>query len=247
MTALTTPSEFMTASAWYAYDKIARGGQYEFAKPLPGYRFDHVYPDGSIGDYKDSPIRRGRCYKSTRQGPYHWQLNLNPLGFNPPALERCRDCTCGYRMARSVWLLMRYMYNMELLEAAGKLPAYSNQRSLGHGQQLGRRASSIVLSRVHGSGAAEKGDDDDNPGTIRVAKTQLVEVFLPTEHQGNPVPDSLAQKIRDRYKVTVRRVPGTLYNYKPTNLDPPMPDEWPNFVKTANFNLQAARNGTLEL
>ena len=164
-------------------------------------------------------------------------------------MKYCHGCSCGYRVVRSPWVLLEYLYGLQRLTQEGKFPTYANRQALGHGTQgKGRREASIVVSRVYAYGTAEPSDHEDPEFTIRAANTQLLEVFLPTEHEGNPVSADTAQKIRDRYKVPVHQVKGEIYNYPYTPpLDPPMPDDWPRHRQQMMHNLEGVRNGTLDL
>lgn len=227
---LTKPTEFMTASAWYAYDKVAKGGQFEFAKPLPGYRVDHVYRDGSIADYKDTGTRRGICRSR----------DLRPWELARPAIEYCPGCSCGYRVVRNVWRLIYFMYLQDRKHLKRGL-SIQNAGS-GYGTQLRRKPSSIVLTKVHAYGTAEKSYEWGDPdGTVRTTNTRLLEVFLPTEYEGTDVPASLAQKIRDRYRVTVRRIHGTIYDYPGMRLDPKQPADWTESIQAMKADLEAVQ------
>lgn len=95
---MTIPDEArMSASVWGTYDYIAENGPCRFHKPLPGWRVDRVYPDGTISDYRDDGTRLGRC------------LRPKPFWMSDIAIEHGRDCFCGYRVVRDVYTLLQYV------------------------------------------------------------------------------------------------------------------------------------------
>lgn len=233
---LTTPKDFITASAWYAYDKVQNGhGQFDFIKPLPGWRVDHVYPDGSIADYNHSGTRQGRCMQEIEH-----RIQRH---FAPPAVDHLQGCDCGYRVCRYVWDLLKYISITEIARHSRPQP-YDYIDGLG--LRPGKPPSSMVLTRTYAYGTAEKNlDPVDPPGTIRISKTRLAEVYLPTEFNGQAVPNTIAQQIRDRYEVPVQRIDGTVLDFSGSPTDPPPPALWPDYRTVAKEDLEAAINGTL--
>lgn len=182
---LKSIDEFMTDSAWNAYERVAQGGQFSFAKPLPGWQLEPVQSDGTIGNYRTTE-RHAMCKRN--RSPWHPR----------PALEHCRNCDCGHKISRDVLLLLYY----------------ARYRQAQHGINLSDSDTvSLALTRVHGYGTAEHCRSKTSPkGTIRTSNVRLVEVFLPTEHDGNTVPSGLADKIQDRYKVNVQHIDGGLFD-----------------------------------
>lgn len=213
MTSPRRPAEtsaLMTGSVWAAYDKVNMGGTFEFAKPLPGWRVDRVYADGTIADYKNDRTRTGRRLRPTPR--------FVPLD---PAIEHRTDCLCGYRIMRDVYVLLQYV-----------LLAEKSAPGVNFRAGISSPSESLVLTRTLGFGLAENSKDPTDPtdDTIRVSKTQIAEVFLPRDYLGNPVPDGLAQKIRRKYGVTVRRIPGSLYDFQGSP-DTVAPDRWAHTIQ----------------
>ncbi|OAV63123.1 hypothetical protein A6F49_02930 [Enteractinococcus helveticum] len=228
----------MTPASWYAYEEVFQGGKFSFHKPVPGFRIDAVFSDGRIGDYHDSGTRHGKCLVQYRSGMFSKQSfgrqfaqaarqrHLGP----PYALEQCDECSCGYRLVRNPWDLIMYAVQIQIYDAVnGRLARTRLYGDLfGRGDRIG-----LALTRCGGYGTAEKTVDPNDPAdsTIRVSKTRLVEVWLPTmTDEGAPVPSGVAQKIRDRYGVTVRTIKGQLADFQGVP-DLPTPEDWSVYLE----------------
>lgn len=215
-TARIDPREaYMGASVWAAYDKIAAmPGLFRVAQPLPGWRVDRVYADGTIGDYRDDGTRYGVCLKYSL--------------VRPAAILHNPQCHCGYRLVRDVYTLLQY------IRIQGRTADTSLAWGLGAGQF--EHNVGFVLTRVLGTGtAAQITDPTDPPGTVRVSGTRLVEVYVPRTHWTEPLPAGLAQKIRNRYGVKVRQMPGDLYSFKGSP-DTTAPENWPACMVPTNWH-----------
>ena len=178
---------FMTASAWHAYDKISNtNDKFYFTKPLPGWRIEHVSTDGTISDYSLHRTRTAKCYHQARR-PFQ----------APIAIETCEHCDCGYHLVRNVWDLLHYLDKWEVTSAYLKRMGQDPQRGLG--QQQHKTNMATILARTHAYGTTERSfNETDPPETIRVTKTVMREVFLPTTHNGKPVPEHIAETISHR-------------------------------------------------
>lgn len=200
---------FMNGRDWASYDKVAAIGHCNIAIPLAGWRVDTVYADGTIGDYRSDGTRVARCIKFR----------------GAPAIVHDPECFCGYRIVRDVYTLLQYIRVQG--RTADEGVSFGNRR---------RSALGFVLTRVLGSGdAAPITDHTDPPGTVRVTRTQLAEVYLPRRYFYQALPKGLARKIRDKYGVTVRQMPGDLYSF-PGSPDTIAPDGWPGCMAPTKWH-----------
>lgn len=172
---------------WDAYDDIKPGQLYNLLHEIPGWRLEPVFPDGQIGTYDDDGTRPlAECH------PNHPMRSPFP----DPAPEHHPNCLCGYRVTRSLPALMYYFelqWEGRDLNNPG-LATFALTRCWAAGVATG-------INRVY-----------DPPGCIRSSQTFLGDdVYLPRLWVGQQVPDSLARKIRARYKVRVHRTPGDIF------------------------------------
>ena len=216
--------EFMSSSAWHAYKRVAEGGQFEFAKPLPGWQVVTVHDDGSLEDYEESTNRQAYCRRH----------RIGVLPVLKPALEYCVACDCGIRVTRDVWSLLWFTNYHRI------------QHYMDPYRNLEDETPLMALARVQASGTAEASlDGAEPPFTIRASQAQLVEIYLPTEQEGVEVPADLAEKIQGRYNISTQLIEGTIYHYPGTTLEPDQPKEWPEQLQTMLQDLKAAQDGNL--
>ena len=203
----TLAAATITASAWAAYDYVKQNGLCGFHKPLPGWRIDRLYPDGTIGDYRDDGTRKARCLAPAK---------LADLPFRQP-IAHDPKCPCGYRIVRDVYGLLQYTYT-----------AFSFALGNAHGK--GEDYAAQVLTRVLGYGDAAPShtvDRTDPLGCIRVTSTRLAEVYIPSTQRGGAInAKGLADKVRRRYSVTVHTLSGDLDTF-PGSPDTVPPEGWP--------------------
>ncbi|OIH84237.1 hypothetical protein BLJ79_12275 [Arthrobacter sp. UCD-GKA] len=131
--------------------------------------------------------------------------------------------------------MLQFVADQSVLTQATEVPGLGEVRGVE-----GARYP-MVLTRVlaHDSAAASAKRHNDPTGTIRVPRTQLVEVFLPRlAVTGDPIPAGLARKIRARYPgVVVRCIPGNIYDFQGTR-DTSPPYGWPTSLYIVAENTQ---------
>lgn len=212
------PRACISEGAWGAYDVVNELAYVDIVHPIPGWRIDHVRPDGTIAGYGPEAVQVARCIKQ--------------LAYCVPtlALDHGPDCTCGYRIVRDVWTLLQFADRHSWGAKSLTL------ESLGRHRETKATGCPAVLTRVLAEGVAAAGiETDHSKEVIRTSSTRLVEVFLPlVTPDGTPIADDLADKIRFKYPgVTVRRIPGSLYNFQGAE-DIKPPYNWPASLFAVN-------------
>lgn len=168
-------------------------------RPIAGWRVDRLYDNGEIGDYSENGTRSARCRRSSFSDAVR------------------HDPECGYRLVRDVYTVLQFAHIQP--------PTNSSDVGLGRGS---RSDLGFVLTRATGTGWTAAGAWDDPPGTLRVAKTMLREVWLPRQLRSNLAEvKALARKVRNRYGVRVHVMPGEgLYSF-PGTPDTVAQEGWP--------------------
>ena len=144
------PTALMNGPAWRAYNQVR--GNVACSTPIPGWRVDRVYADGTISDYGEDGTRTGKCLRP--------QPLSHPLD---TAVQHGQDCFCGYRVVRDVYTLLQYV-----------LWAEQHVQGANYGARRDMESSAIALTRVLAYGhLADTKDPTDPPGTIRAQRPSL--------------------------------------------------------------------------